>query len=158
VALLWLAVCACGRPPRDPVERLIHDVSAAVESGDVAAVGERLEPDFRGEGGMTKADALAAVRRYLAAYERVDVEVYDVSWAPEGEDESWAPEGEDERRDEGRLSFRVDFTGKPRDVGGLAGLLPAAALYEFDLELSGRESHLRVRSAEWRPWSPPDAQ
>jgi hypothetical protein len=141
-------VSACSRPPQDPVERLIHDVSVAVESGDVAAIGARLDPDFRGEGGMTKADALATVRRLLAAYERVDVEVYDVSWTPESED---GPRGE------GHLSFRVDFSGKPKDVGGLAGLLPATAIHEFDVELAGAEPDPTVRRAAWRPWSRPEA-
>lgn len=132
-----LAGAACGRAPQEPVEGLIHDVSLAVEARDAAAVGERLAQDFRGEGGMTKSDALGVVRRYFAGYERVDVELYDV------------------QREAERLTFRVDFTGKPRDVGGLAGLLPVTAVYEFELELGGEANDLKVQGAAWRPWTPP---
>jgi hypothetical protein len=49
----------------------------------------------------------------------------------------------------------VDFTGKPKEIGGLAGLLPSAAVYEFELELAGEGKSLEVVRASWRPWSPP---
>jgi hypothetical protein len=139
VAAVLLA--ACGGPPADPIERLIHDVSEAVEEKDAEAVGKRVAEDFRGVGGMTRTDALATVRRYLLGYESVGVQVFDV-----------------QRPDATHLSFRVDFTGKPKDVGGLAGLLPSAAVYEFEVELSGEGDALKVRQASWRPWEPPARQ
>jgi hypothetical protein len=136
VAALLLA--ACGGPPADPIERLIHDVSEAVEDRDADAVGRRVAEDFRGDGGMSRADALGTVRRYFAAYEKVGVQVFDV-----------------QRPDATHLRFRVDFTGKPKDVGGLAGLLPSAAVYEFEVELVGEGDALKVRQASWRQWQPP---
>lgn len=137
---LWLALAlsACGGAPRDPVERLIQDVSRAVEDRDADAVGRRVAADFQGQGGMARADAVATVRRYLAGYRSVGVQVFDV-----------------QRLDDSHLRFRVDFTGQPKDVGGLAGLLPSSAVYEFEVELAGEGSQLQVRRADWRPWQPP---
>jgi hypothetical protein len=139
VAALVAAVtlAACG-PSRDPVERLLHGLSSAAEGRDAAAVGERLAEDFRGENGMTKAEAVATVRQYLAGYDHVGVQLFDV-----------------QRPGAARVTFRVDFTGKPKEIGGLAGLLPSAAVYEFELELVGEGSDLKVARAAWRPWSPP---
>ena len=138
VAFAGVALAGCGGPPRDPVERLLHDLSSAAEGRDAAAVGKRLAEDFRGEGGTTKAETVAMVRQYLAAYDRVGVQVFDVR-----------------RPQNTRVAFRVDFTGKPKEIGGLAGLLPSAAVYEFELELAGEGKSLEVVRASWRPWSPP---
>jgi hypothetical protein len=134
---LALALAACGGPPQDPVERLLHDVESAAENRDAAAVAERLAEDFEGEGRLRKADAVAMLRRYLAGYERVGIEVYEL-----------------QGQEDGRLTLRADFSGKPRDVGGLAGLLPESVLYEFELELAGQGDELKVRRATWRPWAP----
>lgn len=139
--LVTIALAACGAPPRDPVERLLHDISSAAEDRDAAAVGERLAEDFVGEGGVRKVETVAMVRRYVAGYDRIDVEVFDLQQA----------EG-------GRVTFRADFTGKPKDVGGLAGLLPGTAVYEFELELAGEGDELKVRHGAWRPWTPPPSR
>jgi hypothetical protein len=138
MVIAGLALSACGAPPADPIERLIHDVTKAVEERDAAAVGERIAEDFQGQGGMTRADAIATIRRYLAAYEKVGAQVFDV-----------------QRADDTHLRFRVDFTGKPKDIGGLAGLLPSAAVYEFEVELAGEGQSLKVRRGTWRSWQPP---
>jgi hypothetical protein len=135
---LALALAACGGPPQDPVERLLHDVEGAAEDRDAAAVAERLAEDFEGEGRLRKADAVAMLRRYLAGYERVGIEIYEV-----------------QRQEDGRLTLRADFSGKPRDVGGLAGLLAESVLYEFELELAGEGDELKIRRATWRLWAPP---
>ena len=133
-----LALWCCGGAPQDPVERLIHDVSEALSARDAEAVGERIAGDFQGDGGMTRADAVATIRRYLAAYDKVAAQVFDV-----------------QRLDATHLRFRVDFTGKPKDLGGLAGLLPSSAVYEFEVELVGEGDALKVRRGTWRAWEPP---
>lgn len=104
-------------------------------------MGERLAEDFRGEGGLRKVEAVATLRRYLAGYDRVGVEVYHLQSA-----------------DDAHVTFRADFTGKPKDVRGLAGLLPETAVYEFELELAGEGNELKVRHAAWRPWTPPPSR
>jgi hypothetical protein len=136
-ALLLLALVGCSRAPKDPVERLLHDLTRASEERDAPGVGARLDEEFKGDGEMTKADAVAMVRRYFAAYDRVEVAILDV-----------------QRTDASRIAFRVDFSGKPKDIGGLAGLLPSAAAYAFELELAGAGNALKVRRAAWRPLAP----
>jgi hypothetical protein len=136
--LLVLAFCvaACGGSPRDPVQRLIDDIAKAAESRDAAAVGERLSEDFQGEGGVAKAETIAMARQYLGGYERVTVGVFDL-----------------QRGEAGRVKFRVEFAGKPKEVGGLAALLPSTAVYAFELEFAGEGKDLKVRRAAWRPWA-----
>jgi hypothetical protein len=135
--MVALAAAACGGPPQDPVDRLIHDVSNAIEDRDADAVGARVADDFEGQGGMTRADVISTVRRYLALYQEVGVQVFAV-----------------QRLDETHLKFRVDFTGKPKNVGGLAGLVPSAAVYEFEVELTGEGESLKARRGTWREWRP----
>ena len=81
------------------------------------------------------------LRRSLASYDRLGVEIYDL-----------------QREDDHPVTFRADFTGKPKDVGWLAGLLPETAIYAFELELAGEGDELKVRGAAWRPWTPPPSR
>jgi len=136
--LLVLAFCvaACGGSPRDPAQRLIDDISKAAENRDPTAVGERLSEDFQGEGGVSKAETIAMVRQYLGGYDRVNVDVFDL-----------------QRGEAGRVKFRVEFAGKPKEIGGLAALLPSTAVYEFELEFASEGKDLMVRRASWRPWA-----
>jgi hypothetical protein len=136
--LIAVILTACAGAPKDPVARLIQDVSKAVEERDVTAVASRLAEDFQGQAGLGRADTLATVRRFLAGYDSVGVQVFD-----------------ERRADESHVAFRVNFTGKPKNIGGLAGLLPGSAVYEFELELAGTGADLKVRRASWRPWYPP---
>jgi len=101
---------------------------------------ERLSEGFQGVGGMRRAEARATLQRYFAAYQSVHLTVYDVQ-----------AEGRE------RVRCRVDFAGHPRDVGGLAGLLPSSAIYRFDLELATEAARLVVVRASWEPWTPPDS-
>lgn len=48
------------------------------------------------------------------------------------------------------VRFRAVFTGKPRNIGGLAGMLPDAARYRFELTLVGEGTDLRVGRASWQ--------
>ena len=130
------SLVACGGTPRDPVERLIDDISKAAENRDATAVGERLSEDFQGEGGMAKAETIATVRQYLAGYDSVNVDVFDL-----------------QRGEAGRVKCRVEFAGKPKEIGGLAALLPATAVYAFELEFASEGKALKIRRASWRPWA-----
>jgi hypothetical protein len=118
------------------VERVIDDISRAAENRDASAVGERLSEDFQGEGGVSKAETIAMVRQYLGGYDRVNVDVFDL-----------------QRGEAGRVKFRVEFAGKPKEVGGLSALLPSTAVFEFELEFAGEGRDLEVRRAAWRPWA-----
>ena len=140
VAAALLAVLACGAR-KDPVQVLLDDLVDAAEDKSAERIGERLAEDFRGQNGMGRADAVAAIRRYLAGYEKVDLEVYDVSI----------------QRADGSadVAFRAEFSGRPLSIGGLGGLLPPGALYRFDLHMVDQGGAWKVQRAEWEEEAPP---
>lgn len=134
-----LGAFACSE--KDPVQALIDDLEEAAEDKSAERIGERLTDDFRGQNGMGRADAVATIRRYLAGYETVDLEVYDVKV----------------RRADGSadVSFAAEFSGRALSIGGLGGLLPPEALYRFDLHAVDRGGAWKVQSAAWEEATPP---
>ncbi|HUG52669.1 MAG TPA: hypothetical protein VMR21_03680 [Vicinamibacteria bacterium] len=140
-ATLAGALAAGCSAPSDPVLQVVEDVRAAAEERDAQAVVDRLAEDFRGEDGIDRAEALATLRRYFAAYESVDVTVYDVAVARRTENEA-------------EVGCRVEFTGAARRIGGLDGFLPPAAVMRFDVRLVRRGPDWKVAAAEWTPIEP----
>jgi hypothetical protein len=143
LALLVLAAAfalGCGRSS-DPVQALLADLEDAAEDRDADRFQKLLAEDFRGAGGVDRAEAAASLRRYFALYESVGLEVYDVKV---------------ERSEGGAaVRLRVDFAGSARRVGGLEGFLPPAASYRFDLALSARGDLWLVTRADWESALPP---
>jgi hypothetical protein len=133
VSLLAAAWPACGGTPRSPLERLLADLEERVEDRDADEVAELLAADFAADG-HTRASVPAELRRYFFAYEGLDATFSEV-----------VPEGSPPQR----VSLRVDLSGQPREVGGLAGLLPAVSAYRFELGLEDEGGALRIRSARW---------
>jgi hypothetical protein len=132
--IVALVVAGCGAK-KDPLEVLLADLEEAAEDRDASRIEGRLAEDFSGSGRTTRADVGALLRRYFAAYETVNLEVYDVTI---------------ERQEaSARLTFRVDFNGRPLQLGGLAGFLPPAAMYRLDLGLRREGDDWRVASASW---------
>ena len=140
-SLALLGVVVGCRGTKDPVQALIDDLVAAAEDKSAERIGERLAGDFRGQNGMGRADAVATIRRYLAGYEKVDLEVYDVSI----------------QRSDGAadVSFRAEFSGSALSIGGLSGLLPPEALYRFDLHVVEQGGVWKVQRAAWEEVAPP---
>jgi hypothetical protein len=132
-------LAACGGP-RDRVQVLLKDLERAAEHRDAEAVVQHLAPDFRGSGGLVRADVGPLLRRYFAAYEKVNLNVYDITI----------------ERGEGtvRARFRVDFDGRPLQFGGLSGFLPPSAMVRFDLGLRLVEGRLMVAEAAWEEVAP----
>jgi hypothetical protein len=129
---------ACGRGAPDPVQGLLDELVAAAEARDAARVTARLSTGFRGPGAMGRADAEAQLRRTLAAYESVSVEV----WGLEVERQEAAA----------RLRFHAEFSGRARRVFGLDGLLPPGAVYRFEVAVRQEDDAVwRAVSAEWDP-------
>jgi hypothetical protein len=83
---------------------------------------ERLATGFQAADGTGRADAESTLRRYLSAYERLDVKISDLSV------ESAAGAA--------RARFVAELSGKPRSVGGLDRFLPKSTKYRFDLRLA----------------------
>lgn len=139
VAVALALALACSRKPNDPVRGLVDELAAAAEARDADRFAERISETFQG-GGMGRADALATLRRYLAAYESVGVEIYKF----------------EAERDGGvaRVHCEVDFSGHARKIGGLEGLLPPSAVYRFELEVADEAGTWRVTSARWEEVPP----
>ena len=134
-AVLALALSGCGAPIPSWLVDSLHrrrDRDARDRTGR-----RRLQ----GNGTVDKAETVATLRRYFAAYESVHLLVYDVA----------VP-----RRTEGEadVSFRAEFKGSARRIGGLDGFLPPSAVERFDLRLARRGSDWKVIAADWRPLEP----
>jgi hypothetical protein len=84
---------------------------------------------------LARADVSPLLRRYFAAYEKVNLHLYEVTI----------------ERGEGtvRARFRLDFDGRPLQFGGLSGFLPPSAMYRFDLGLRQVQGRLMVAEAAW---------
>ena len=134
------AAGACGKPP-DPVLGLVESLREAAENRDAQALADRLTDDFKGNGGVGKAEATASLRRYFAAYESVSLAVYDTTVSRRTDSEA-------------DVGFRVEFSGAARKIGGLEGFLPPSAVERFDLRLVRSGSDWKVASAEWKPIEP----
>jgi hypothetical protein len=138
-----LAAAGCG-PKKDPIQALVDGLEEAVDHRDVDGVRDRVSEDFRGQGGITRAEALSMLRRYFAAYESVDAEVYDL----------------EVQRGQGAadVKFLAEFSGKGQSFGGLNGLLPPGAAYRFDLHVVDQSGTWRVQRAAWEAVAPPEGR
>jgi hypothetical protein len=136
-----VALVGCGAR-KDPVQALVDGLEAAAEDKSADGIRERLADDFRGQGGINGAEAVSLIRRYLAGYEKVDLEVYDVKV----------------QRGDGSadVTFRVEFSGHPLSIGGLDGLLPPGAAYRFDLHAVEQAGAWKVQRAAWESVAPPE--
>lgn len=138
---LALAVgLACSGTPADPVLALRVELEAAAEARDAERFGRLLSEDLQGTGGLTRADALATLRRYFAAYESVDLQVHGLEVDRVGATAD--------------VRCVVEFTGQARTFGGLGGLLPPEAVYRFHLGVAEEDGVWRVRRAAWEPVAP----
>lgn len=143
----WLAAAvaaalSCSRGPSDPVDALLAELTAAAEDRDADRLAARLGRGFHGAGGLTRDEAVAQLRRYFAAYESVGISTYGLEVDRAGEDAA--------------VRVVVEFSGRARSLGGLQGLLPPSAVYQFRLETAPEEGLLKVRAADWEPARPPD--
>jgi hypothetical protein len=139
--LALVTLGACSQPPADPVAALLADLEAAAEARDAERFAERLAPGFEGAHGLGRAEALAQLKRYFAAYESVALEVYGVEAERDGAT--------------ARVRCVVELTGRARRAFGLEGLLPPSAAYRFVLDLSGPDGTWLVRAASWEAVAEP---
>ena len=136
-AVMALSGCARKRDTQAGVRTLIEDVRAAAEDRDTGAVILRLTEDFRGTGGLSRTDAIASLKQYFAAYEKLRMNVHDVAITPKSTREA-------------EVTCRVEFTGVPKRIGALADLLPPSAVYRFHLSVVQPPGpDWMVQSAEW---------
>jgi len=135
-ALGILALTACGRHG-DPVKESLDAMVKAANDRDVDALFGHVSPSFQGADGSGLADARAIVQRMFAAYEILNVTLGDVR-VERGEGAA-------------RVRLRAQMSGQPRKVGGLGGLVPSSAAYDFDLRLNREGDAWKVAWAQWNP-------
>lgn len=114
----------------------MFDLRQAATAQDADALGAHLGVAFTGEGGLSRADAVAELRRYFLLYRSVEVGTAGLEVDRTGA----APV----------VRFRASFSGKPKDIQGLAGMLPEAARFRFELVLADEGGALRVARAGWQ--------
>ena len=124
--LVILGLAAGCHRAGDPVRETIDDLARAANRRDA-------------EDGTDRAEAVTTVRRYFAAYEKLSVEMKDVTI---------------ERSEAAALvRFRADLSGKPSKLGGgvLEGLIPSNSSWQFELRLVPVEGKWRIAWATWTP-------
>jgi hypothetical protein len=134
VALLG---AGCGAP-KDPVRATLDALVRAADARDAGALFERIAPGFSAGDGSSRDEARATVERYFAAYEILDVRLEDVRIERGGADAA-------------RVRLRARMSGQPRKIGGLEGLVPSSAAYDFDLRLTREGGQWKVAWAQWNP-------
>jgi hypothetical protein len=136
LALCLLAVLAlsCARKG-DPVRESLDEIVKAANARDTGRLFGFVAGNFQAADGSGVADARAMVERYFAAYEILNVTIRDVQI----------------ERGEGvaRVRLRAEMSGQPRKIGGLDGLVPSAATYDFDLRLALEDGQWKVAWAQW---------
>jgi hypothetical protein len=132
LALFGLLAVACSGAPADPVERLLADVEKAAEDRDAEAFGAHLAPAFKAPG-MDRGATLGELRRWFALYKGIDVTLSGIERVPPS-----------------TVRFRADFSGRPKDLPGVQGLLPSASAFAFEIQTApGPEGSLQIAGATW---------
>lgn len=131
--LLLLGACA---KKGDPVRELIDASVADAEARDADALAARLTQDFRAADGEDRAAMAQTIQRLLFAYERLDVDVTDVTIER-------APQV-------AQVAFRASLSGAPRG-GGLEAILPRSGSWRFELRVVEEEGTWKIAQASWRP-------
>jgi hypothetical protein len=128
-AVALLVLFACSRE-QDPIAQLVANIEAAAEDRDAAGVMQHLSASYAG-----RANVETTLRRYFFGYRALEVHVRDLQTQLSGS--------------QGWCTFGVDFTGVPKNVGGMDQFLPRAATYRFELVLADEEGEWKVTSAKW---------
>lgn len=136
VAFAFIGALAACRRAGDPVRAPIEGIAAAAEKRDADAVAAWLSADYRDDYGNGKTEVANEVRRYLFGYDRVGVRLSDVVVEPSG--------------DSAIVSFRADLSGTPKQIGGLAGMLPSSGAYRFRVRVVKEGDAWRIAWAAWQ--------
>ena len=137
VALAALVLATRCGAPKDPVRATLDAIVRAANSRDAKALFDRVANGFSAADGSGRAEARAMVERYFAAYEVLNVSIGDVRI--------------ERGADAARVRFRATMSGQPRRVGGLEGLVPSSAAYDFDVRLAPEGGDWKVTWAQWNP-------
>lgn len=120
-AVVLVGVEGC-RKPSDPVRAAIDRIAAAAEDRNAGGVLENVAADFQAADGTGRPDAEATLRRYLAAYESLDVEISDLTM--------------ERAAGAARARFTAKLSGSPRKIAGLEGIFPRTSSWRFDVRFA----------------------
>ena len=134
-AALALALLLAGCRDEDPIAAVIHSVAEAAEDREAEAVVEHLAAGYAGANGG-RAEVKLALQRYFFAYRVIDVAIHELETQ--------------HGRSEGSATFRVAFTGVPKEIGGMDQFLPRADSYRFHVALVNEAGAWRISSADWQ--------
>ena len=134
-----LVAGSCSRSG-DPVRETLDRIVRAADARDARAVIAELSSEYRDASGNGPGDVQGVLAGYFAAYDIVDVRLSEIAI----------------ERAEGaaRARFRADVSGQPRQVSGLAGLLPSASAYRFDVRLVSDGARWKIAWASWEEVAP----
>jgi hypothetical protein len=137
--LLVVCLLACAKKT-DPIRETIDAVVKAANARDADALMARLAPEFEAADGSSRLDIEMRLKRDFAAYETLHVSVSDVQI--------------EKGQGAALVRMRAQMSGQPRKVGGLDGLLPSDAKYDFELRLVNDGEAWKLGWAAWSPVSP----
>ena len=140
VLLALGAATSCARSG-DPVRDSLDAIVKAANARDVKALFDRVAANFEAADGSSLADAKTNVSRYFAAYEILSVSMRDVQ-IERGESAA-------------RVRLSAEMSGQPRKIGGLEGLFPSSASYDFDFRMTLEDGRWKVTWAQWNPTGAP---
>ena len=126
--LLCTLVLACHRG--DPVAMTIDKVVDAAEDRDAGEVMKYISSTYE-----NRADVEQTLRQYFFAYRAIDISLSNLKT----------------RRDdrEGWASFRLTFAGIPKEIGGIAEMVPRNAVYQFQVWLVPEGGEWKIATARW---------
>lgn len=133
-ALLLPLAVGCAKKG-DPVRATLDRMVQAARARDAAAVMESVAADFQAADGRSRAEAEELLRGTLGAYETLDVRLENVQI--------------ERVENSARVRLRAAMSGQPLKIGGLAGLLPTSATYDFDFRMSREGKSWKVAWASW---------
>jgi hypothetical protein len=140
LALVVAAVLAIGcEKAGDPVRATLDRIVKAAHDRDAPAVMSLLTSDFQAADGSARAETEELLRRTFAAYSILNVTLRDVQV--------------ERAENAARVRFRAEMSGQPLKIGGLGGLLPSSASYDFDLRMAPDGKAWKVAWAQWTPAS-----
>jgi hypothetical protein len=133
--LVLVCLLGCARKG-DPIRETIDAVVKAANARDTGELMARVAPEFEAADGTSRLDLEVRLNQYFAAYEILNVSVSDVKI---------------ERGDGAALvRFRAQMSGQPRAVGGLSGLVPSEARYDFEVRLVNDGEAWKLGWAAWK--------
>jgi hypothetical protein len=133
IGALIIMASGIGCSSKDPLSLLMEDLEDSAEERDLDAFEKHLASNFTCNDTINREEAIAMLRRYFAAYDRIRIDVTEMK-----------------RASQNRLSFKVTFSGQVNAPLNLQSLLPSSAEYQFELQLMQEEGALKVQKAFWQ--------